>query len=505
MASLPLELIEQICSLLCFHCQKSGFFLDAESKDVRSAKTTLSSFCLVSRRVCAVAQPFLFHYYSAGNLPSAHNCNARADTRDVRRRGDKLPEFLCSIIRRPDLASHVKILQLVETDDISGLTPNLAPFLITASEQVGTAHLAPTQEHLQAEIWSKSRQHEGLRIVKRRGVHHWLEEMAILLSPNVQMIILARDSYCRYEHIRESGITLASLEAIALMGAKKNQHVYEARDLFTAAPNLRTLYSIKCSLFDGLSPWALSKPWMLSLKNLRRLVIADIGFEDLGLLVACCPELRELELAATNIHRTGGINYWDVSKLLQTLQPVRHQLRKLRFTHSPSQRPGMEQVPRVNGASWSFREFTQLEELEFDQTVISCRPRPTNTGGDTGFKVPMIEILPPSIKILHFLCVNKDFMKDFQSLFVETSHFLPLLKSVRVSLPHGIDKRDFGYNYIDEITSSFEIAGVRIQWDSGDVGERPSTSTAGGTMLGSRLIPYFPIKPVIKSMEMLSL
>ncbi|KAK1977204.1 hypothetical protein LZ30DRAFT_732366 [Colletotrichum cereale] len=464
MASLPSELIEQICSLLCFHCQHKGAFPTAESSDARVSKTTLSHLCRVSRRICVVAQPFLFHYYTTDNLPR-HHCSTRAHVDEIPRENDKLPEFLRSIINRPDLASQVKTLQLVETDEISGCTPDLAQLLGKTTKTLGAAKHAPTQEYLQAKIWQGfSGQPQTLMRIQRRKIHHWLEELAVLLSPSLERLFIARDSFVHYEHIKDSGASFPKLKMIAIRGVSKNQHVHEASVLFRAAPNLEILYSLQCSLFDGLGPWTMAKPWILKLQSVRRLVLNDIGLEDLELLVNCCPSLQQLEVLATKIHLTSGVSYWNVAKLLQALQPVRHKLRKLRLSCSPTQKHAEDSRLSVNEISWSFRQFDQLEELSFDQTAIESLSRTTSIEDNTASDWSLIEMFPPSVRKVQILQVRKGFMKTLRRFSEDVYFALPYLRVVYVNLAEGTDKRDVGSNSIDCIESAFVSAGIQLHW-----------------------------------------
>ncbi|GKT89123.1 hypothetical protein Ct61P_06973 [Colletotrichum tofieldiae] len=246
------------------------------------------------------------------------------------------------------------MLQLVETDEINGCTPDLASLLSKVTKSLGASEHAPTREYLQTKIWQDfSGQPQTLMRIQRRKVHHWLEELAVLLSTNLERLFIARDSFVHYEHIKDSGASFPALKTIAIRGISRNQHVHEASVLFNAAPNLESLFSLRCSLFDGLSPWTMAKPWTLKLQGVRRLVLNDIGLEDLGLLVSCCPKLQELEILATKIHLSSGLNYWNVAKLLQALEPVQHKLQKLRLSCSPNQKlagipdriPGISPVP----------------------------------------------------------------------------------------------------------------------------------------------------------------
>ncbi|KAF6838420.1 f-box domain protein [Colletotrichum plurivorum] len=457
MASLPLELMEQICSLLCPHCQNPKNFLDRE--DVQAAKKTLSSLCRVSRTIGSVAQPFLFHYYSTGNVPPETDCAIRGRQQDLPREDDKLPVFLRSIIQRPDLATQIKALQLVETDEITGLTADLAPLILTESKRVGVSSQALTIEHLKTKIWLGPRSHsEAMRQIQRKDVHHWLEELAIILSPNVELFSIARDSSCQYRHIRESRVSLPSLKTVALRGVTRNQHIHEAAALFNAAPNLETVLSSRCSLFDGLSPWTLSKLWTLNLQSVSRLVLSEIGFGDLGLLVACCPGLRELDLMAVNIHRTAGEDYWDVSKLLRTLDPVRHQIGKLRLTCSPSQRSGARERRVAAETDWSFRGFEMLEELAVDQAAVEGYWR--SSDDSECFQSSLVEMLPPSIRSVHLMYVHNDFLSELKHFAKDATFWFPALRTVRLSLVDGFSQD------VEDIASAFGSVGIQMTSDA---------------------------------------
>ncbi|KAF6809145.1 f-box domain protein [Colletotrichum sojae] len=492
MPSLPLELMEQICSLLCPHCQNPNDFLDRE--DVQAAKKTLSSLCRVSRTIRSVAQPFLFHYYSTGNVPPEADFAIRGRQQDLPREDDKLPVFLRSIIQRPDLATQIKAVQLVETDEITGLTADLAPLILAESKRVGVSSQAPTIGHLETEIWRGSRSRsEAMRQIQRRDVHHWLEELAIILSPNVELLSIARDSFCQYTHIRESNVSLPSLKTVALRGVTRNQHIHEAAALFNTAPNLETVLSSRCSLFDGLSPWTLCKPWTLNLQSVSRLVLSEIGFSDLGLLVACCPGLRELDLTAVNIHRTAGEDYWDVSKLLRTLDPVRHQIRKLRLTCSPSQRSGAGERRAASETDWSFRGFEMLEELAVDQAAVEGYSRSSEDDAEY-FQSSLVEMLPPSIRSVHFMYVHNEFLPELKRFAKDAMFWFPALRTVRLSLVDGFSQD------VEDIASVFESVGIQMTWDVNYL----RTSTVGPFLSSGTQKRLADLSPVASTTMMLS-
>ncbi|KAK1595490.1 uncharacterized protein LY79DRAFT_681006 [Colletotrichum navitas] len=344
------------------------------------------------------------------------------------------PQTRASIINRPDLASQVRTLLLVETDEISGCTPDLAQLLSKTTRRLGASEHATMQE-LQTKIWQGfSGQPQTLMRIQRRRIHHWLEELAILLSPNLERLFIARDSFVQYEHIKDSGASFLALKTITIKGVSKNQHVHEASVLFKAAPNLESLCSLQCSLFDGISPWTTTKPWNLKLQTVRRLVLNDIGVEDLELLVKCCPSLQQLEVLATKIHLTSGVSYWNVAELLRALESVRHALRKLRLSCSSTQTHAEYSRPNIGGTSWSFRQFDHLEELSLDQNAIESLSRTTSVEDNTAPGWSLIEILPPSVRKFQLLQVREGFMGNLRRLFKDVCFALPYLRVVHINL-----------------------------------------------------------------------
>ncbi|GKT62961.1 hypothetical protein ColTof3_10300 [Colletotrichum tofieldiae] len=322
--------------------------------------------------------------------------------------------------------------------------------------------------------------------IQRRKVHHWLEELAVLLSTNLERLFIARDSFVHYEHIKDSGASFPALKTIAIRGISRNQHVHEASVLFNAAPNLESLFSLRCSLFDGLSPWTMAKPWTLKLQGVRRLVLNDIGLEDLGLLVSCCPKLQELEILATKIHLSSGLNYWNVAKLLQALEPVQHKLQKLRLSCSPNQKLAGDSRSNTGDISRSFRLFDQLKELALDQIAIESLSRTIPAQESTASDWSLAEVLPSSICKIQLLHVSKRFMGGLRRLAEDAYFALPYLRAVHVNFEEGIDKRDVGSKSIDSIESAFESAGIAIHWVTSQTGEN-ALKMAPGVAAESRL------------------
>src|SRR5690606_11351597 len=124
---------------------------------------------------------------------------------------------------------HVKALQLVSTQNISGCTRELVQIFNEASEKLGISIHRPKEEDwgessrsdfaIEKPYYSRPHMHA-------LSVHHWLEELAILLLPNVTMLFVARDWPGEYSCIFESGRTLPSLKTLALIPNQLDNHIF---------------------------------------------------------------------------------------------------------------------------------------------------------------------------------------------------------------------------------------------------------------------------------------
>src|SRR5690242_12654100 len=106
LSNLPTEILSQICSIFCVHCSSyyDTWFDDSDKLGPwftygyrpdrsRPAIQTLRSLCLVSRRFCSVAQPFLYH------APPIENDDSQASYKLAKTFGS-----------RPELAASIRLL-----------------------------------------------------------------------------------------------------------------------------------------------------------------------------------------------------------------------------------------------------------------------------------------------------------------------------------------------------------------------------------------------------------
>lgn len=138
--SLPNEIISQISSYLCSHCQNPGVFPNSNTTSARTSKATLARLCRASKRLRSIAQPILFHYYTSGNLARSVDTAFYAyhgdwNSEHWNLEDDKLPAFVRTLITRPARAACVESLQLQG----SGIQDICTPALMKLLGDVGSA------------------------------------------------------------------------------------------------------------------------------------------------------------------------------------------------------------------------------------------------------------------------------------------------------------------------------------------------------------------------------
>lgn len=202
MESLPTEIGEQICCLLCLQCQNPEAFPNAGSPDVRLDKASLSRLAKTSKSMYDLVQLFVYHYYATGNLPRRIATGFSMDSTTYPSDDDKLPAFLRTVIQRPDPAAHVKALQLVESEDVLGFTAGIFPILKAPSESMGLRlGLRAVEEWQKDESTPLTDSDARSRQLHGMNVRRWLEELTILVLPNIEVLLVSRDHACKYHHL----------------------------------------------------------------------------------------------------------------------------------------------------------------------------------------------------------------------------------------------------------------------------------------------------------------
>jgi hypothetical protein len=431
LTELPFEILSHICSELCLHCQVP-YVVEVSLPEIQAARKGQRALAYLSRcskRLLAVAQPILFHYYSTDKPPRRKQVAQHSESREDascslhNREGLLLGAFLRTIIQRPDLARHVQALTIDPEESFSA-----------ASEEERTH--PQYAEAIYRRGASKNKAYFSSCTFKRPKLSH-LQDLVMVNAPSLSQLYTEGVSTREYgfrddENEKAWPFELPNLRYLVFPGAhadsadgddaldRDSYHLEQMKPLLKKAPNLEVLIAPDCdknttTLREGTF---LIWPWDVSLPHLRRLSLNAWEPDDLATILATCPMLEDLEvLARTN-------------RFAKYLSPENHMdsLKKTlrRFCYSillPRMSPVGDPEYATEVMTWgnvclgqdpgqrsglSFRDFTALEVLEIDQLLLyGPNFPPTNIGFDAPGNSAMPEVeefmakLPVSIRILH--------------------------------------------------------------------------------------------------------
>ncbi|KFY08923.1 hypothetical protein V492_05787 [Pseudogymnoascus sp. VKM F-4246] len=461
---LPEELLIQIFSCLCIHCQNPCGFPNADEPGVREDNTALVSLCLTSKQILAFAQPILYHHYATGNIPPP-SFTPRAGSYEYIYLSDSLPAFLSTIIRRPSLATHIRCLQLQEIEPHyhpSTLTPQVIRLLYDTSNAIGIETPFAT-EHVLDRILQGKEDISDLR--SRIKLHQWLRALAITLTPHTKKLIYGENPRCVSTYNSLPDQPLPTLTSLKFNNATRGCTFGMLQSLLRKAPNLTLLHLTD---YANTRTDRLPENVSLALPKLTRLVGEGAEIEIFRMVLGWCEEVRVVEYYCNRFLSEKG--------LLRALSPVKGVLRRLCYmdiSGGPS-RCGIDTPSepilgiRFNsGIIRSLKEFCQLEELVIDQWAFRY-----HDDFDEDSK-RLIALLPESIQSVHFRYVYKSMMEELQQLALAVPHSFPKLRSLKISVvdkwrvKHPTDerKRVERLRQMRSVETDFADVDVQVEWD----------------------------------------
>ncbi|KAI1388546.1 uncharacterized protein F4822DRAFT_403140 [Hypoxylon trugodes] len=499
MDSLPVEILNQIFSYFCFHCQHSRFFPNADLEEVRRDKKQLAHLCLVSKGVCSVAQPILYHFYATGN--------SRVETKiyqgydDIKKRpweNDYLPQFVRTIAQRPDLASRVTAMHIVRGGELTGYESQMEEIESLFDFSVDN-NLLP-KPHL-PEDWIDGRFSEW-RDSQREWLHLWLTTLAIVLSTRLDKLLLSIDHNAEFSELEYARhIKLPSLRTLGLIRNTTDYHFNELEALYAAAPNLENIYACDAA---GWSKYVVKSyysgyKYELALPNIKKLVISDLIPEHLGNLLPCVPKLEDLE------YYWDGDNEFDVEDLTELFQPVKKTLSRLSIVAPPRNFPPFRleplptfiESPRVDYPPLrTFRGFDKLEDLSIDCYLIYREH-------DSDEADRLTTLLPRSIRKLRISYMYKSMDRALLQLAADAPEDFPAFKEITIGVaertnPIRLDLTPDAKKLLDK---AFNESGIKISWKKDFLGPDPRT-TIPGAMVRSRLIPVPQVMDALEDYEL---
>ncbi|KAK0746048.1 hypothetical protein B0T18DRAFT_488693 [Schizothecium vesticola] len=160
LAGLPVDIMFELCAHLCTHCQEAYIsrpaphIHPAERKEIRLRRSALAALSRASKSLREIATPYLYHFIY----------HQRED------RGTTLPSLIRTVTSRPDLARHIKHIEVDHTN------------FCTLSEEI-------------AEQLSHAATERNLPLLPKWSTHLYrrplvLLELLLLHSPNANTIHL---------------------------------------------------------------------------------------------------------------------------------------------------------------------------------------------------------------------------------------------------------------------------------------------------------------------------
>lgn len=500
MEMLPTEILSLISSYFCFHCQHPDLFPHANTDEVLNNKKSLARLCRTSKRICAVVQPTLYHYYASGNFPIKPRLYDGDEPRYNTER-NYLPQFLRTLSRRSGLASHVVKMQLTqEADKRDGPHRSSCMFHANKSPTLIDYHglrelldelrlpndVGIPEPHGSASQWPR---------YSRLTPLHWLVTLALILTPRLQSLLLVIDYDAQFYLLAESPhLQFPQLRRLGLMSYQLDYAIDEFEALYIAAPNLEI---INASDADGLHKYftggsSRQLQHELPLGNLRKLAVAGLVPEGLrNLLLYSVSNLEDLEFYWHEWCDDGHVT--NVIDLQDLLWPACKTLRRLCLSYMPlsgefecddEPRPKYIQFPYVDNFA-PIRTLSGFEQL--GELMLDCRSIYREEQADEANR--LVSLLPPSIQSFRIAFVFMDMEKSLTQLALEAPEKFPRLKQMHIGFSER-NRRGWkdGMERTKTVGSLFTAAGIQVVWSMDSLAPH-SRTIIPGVMDWSRLVP----------------
>jgi hypothetical protein len=495
--TLPEDVLIIIASNLCLHCQSPESFVNADVPEVLDDKRALSRLCRTSKALHAAAQPVLFHYFATGNLKKEIKLYRVTDKRiEAPWEYDFLPEFLHTIIQRPDLGSHIRSVQIVPNEE-----PERTSCLGYETSLVASLGLSAASHGLLPWRQGNSGQSE-----RETLDHDDLVALLLHFAPKVHTLLFARSHMAEFgPAYRDTNISFPSLKTLGIISGDGDYHFSEMRYFFLAAPNIETLYACDAGGWAG-SFDRINKSTddmylprdMLGLQHLRKLRLEGLPPPPTcALTESLCEDLPETSPGLQDFEY-----YWNDREMVdfsldELLLPLKPRLKRLciaylsRLFYPDAEyhkffQPDVDYAPLT-----SLANFPRLEDVQIDARSLY---RPT----DPDSASRLITVLPKTVRKLRIMYVYRSIRIGLQQLALQAHNDLPWLKNVVVGVASGTNE-----HYADdiekmrEVEKVFEGTGMTFSWTVDMLSPNARTMVPGASA-GSVLVPL----PVCEEREL---
>lgn len=454
---LPVDVQYQICRYFCPHCHDDDDLfavLHGESAEGNSALLNLSGTC---RRIRAVCEPVLYHY----------------------------PRIVCytaffrTLMGRPELAEHIKVMNKVNQNEIEIFTygkagcrredflylRHLADALQLGDSDEGSFNeLFPGLATGEEDIFSHVPVREQNRnfVLLATAYDNLITSIMIAMCPFIQFLSINLDNGATYDGITEGGSPLprfiflpqlignntGSLEFVHTLVVRNTEHhspyslgLDRIAFLWRAVPNVRRLVFDKSS-WDGLSVHlsdSLEKhteyDWgaLAKLKEIRFLKFSrqslPLPLRGMKRLIKRCNGLEKFVFYPQNLHRDTFLPLC----LIRIILPAAQHLRYLAIYCPPPEEASIDDKFLLNE---ELKKLEVLETLIIDEPTFCCHYHNHNDKFECNRSQCITDLLPPSVEQLTvYLRENIDAYYDIMDVAecIMLGEF-PKLSTIRVVL-----------------------------------------------------------------------
>lgn len=517
---IPVDVLNLIFTSLCYHCQKPGNFVNADEYDALEAKRALALLCRTSKAICSIVQPILYHYYATGNARKARMPHRKHWNNDVEQWDyNYLPQFLRTIVVRPDLAERVESLQMILGRERLSEHPPEASHAGHSDAMNLLLNIANIRHLLPWRLRKDSLEKYSAATPLD------LEELFLIVlqcTMKVHTVLLAWP-YDFEERLRMSKehnwrlpplLIFPSLKTIGLIRASEDFWIGDRGVFFNAALNVDTLY-----VCDG-GGWSMcdhhqsslmyAEPRravshidceLLGLLRLRKLALNSLtptAFGDLMFSLTYdiqeleaernekFPEIEDLEYYWTTWDNDGDSFDWALQLLSKTLKRLclsYIQPSKFQDIDQDCQwdledeyeyRP---QEPSYDPIS-SLSMFSLLVDITIDLRSIYRETEP---------EIPdrLVSFLPRLVERLRITYVFREITKELRQLGAQAPSDFPQLKTIVVGIPSKTETmfhEGFESMKTSGVRDLFESHGVSFFWTVDPVGADLRTMVPGMTL-----------------------
>ncbi|KAH6630993.1 hypothetical protein B0J18DRAFT_394616 [Chaetomium sp. MPI-SDFR-AT-0129] len=479
--TVPNEILIQISCYFCIQCRhpRVGEISDDEATAAVRDQTVLANLSASCRRLRAVAQPVLFHFFHP----------LERDYSEVLLR---LSRFACTLCHRRGLAASVRSLVFWLPDyydpkhdtrkalEIEDLVMDNSPTYERAAAELGRSW------SLRVYIFLKD-----------------LQELTTALASRLTYVLLQREFEPFSSTWQKWPCLMEGLRHVVLVGFRKwclqdesycSFHIKEARAFLRHARNVESLVAADCGA-DGCEPdfdlvtehykW---KPgsWDVELPRLRKLSISgnNIGPDDVEAIIRHSAVFEDLEFCQSSwgryildLDKHLGVAKQTLKRLCYSAFPMKTGFRMntpdargIYFAGEVEARTGESYFdPTKNplqgfAAGLSLKDFNALETLELEQLILygPVFEKPENVEHDRSCravsKYAFLDKFPPSLVRLRIGCIFHwpIIFRDMLAMAQERARF-PNLRPITPEVHKIPPREDF-----DCLGERFREAGIEL-------------------------------------------